>query len=147
MTKLTFYHNVRVDGGRRTGIEINDTTAMEFYQEESLDVDPALLWYVDLSCEAEGLPREAEVARRWFLDNEKPLVGILLGVAGEIEVGFDVEVRPFRRAVNDGPGGCRVKVVVSAIHRLQAKEVARDLREVAQSWRSLVERLVSESLV
>jgi hypothetical protein len=147
MTKLTFYYHERVDGGRRTGIEINDTSALEFYQEESEDVDPALLWYVDLYCEGEYLPGEAEVARRWFLDNEKPLAEILLDVAGEIDVGFDVEVRPFRRVVNDGPGGCRVHVLVSAIHRLQAREVARDLREVAQSWRSLLERLVSESLV
>jgi hypothetical protein len=147
MTTLGLYHDVRVDGGRRTGLEINGSCELELFEEESRDFDPAILWYVDLACEGESLPRDPGYARQWFLDNEKPLAEILLSVADEIDIGFDVEVRPFRRTFEGGPGGTRVSVSASAIHRLQAREVAAELRELTRNWRSLVERLVSESLV
>jgi hypothetical protein len=147
MATLGFYHDVRADGGRRTGVEVNGSCELELYEEESGDFDPALLWYVDLSCEGESLPPERELARLWFLNNEQPLVEILLSVADRIEIGFDVEARPFRRIIADGPGGSRVSVSVSAIHRLQAREVATELRSLTRNWRNLLERLVSESLV
>ncbi len=136
MATLGFYHDVRVDGGRRTGIEVNGSCELELFQEESGDFDPALLWYVDVSCVGESLPAERELARLWFLNNEKALCRILLGVADEIDIGFDVETRPFRRIVEDGPGGSRVSVSVSAIHRLQAREVATELRALTRNWRA-----------
>ena len=147
MATLTFYHHARVDGGRGTGIEINDCSTLEYFEVESEEFNPSLLWYVDLSCDGENLPTEAETGRRWFLDNEEALVGIVLEVAEAVEVGFDVEIRPFHQVFEDRPAGTRVSVLVSAIHRLQAREVAQELREMAHNLRSLLERLVSESLV
>ena len=73
MPKLTFYHQARFDGGRRTGISLDDdATSLHFFETGAAeeDYDPRLLWYVDLRCEGNAIPGEPQAARDWFLDNE-----------------------------------------------------------------------------
>jgi len=148
MSKLTFFHQIRVDGGVRTGIEIDDTRALESFQTERDEFDPVLLWYVDIICDGDNVPREPEAARQWFLDNERFFVDLLLvPAADELEIGFDPEVRPFRRTRDAGPGGCRIVIIVSAMRRVHAREIAGEIRGVAESWRGLLTHLDRYSLV
>lgn len=148
MPKLTFFHQVRVDGGVRTGIEIDDAIALEFFQTETEEFDPVLLWYVDIVCDGDNLPGEPETARQWFLDNERFFVDLLLvPAADELEIGFDPEVRPFRRIRDAAPGGCRAVMIASAMRRVHAREIAGNLRRVAESWRGLLTHLERYSLV
>jgi len=147
MSRLTFYRHARFDGGVRTGIEIGDVSALESYEPETADFDPALLWFVDVTCEGEGLPDQPEAARQWFLDNAGSFSEFLTAAAGHWERGFDVELRPFRREVDTGPGGSRVVILVSAVRRIQAREVARQLQELARNWRLLLETLTPLTVV
>lgn len=147
MTKLTFFHQVRVDGGVTTGIEIDDTRALESIQVETEEFDPVLLWYVDFICEGDNVPGEPEPARQWFLDNEQFFVrSMLMPATEELEIGFDPEVRPFRRIRDAGPGDCRVTMIVSAMRRVDARTIAGRIRQVAESWRELLTNLERYSL-
>ena len=51
MPNLTFYRQKRVDGGVRTGVELDGETVASLFEEGDPERDPALLWFVDLRCE------------------------------------------------------------------------------------------------
>jgi hypothetical protein len=146
--ELTFYHQVRADGGERTGIDLDGQSLLQHYQEESSDFDPSLLWYVDIVCQAATLPDDPERARNWFLEHEAFFGDAIRNVAREeLGAGFDTEVRPFRREMENGPDDARVRIVVAAVRRLVARQVADRLREVADHWKQLVSRLDPMSVV
>jgi hypothetical protein len=148
MTKLTFFHQARADGGIHTGIEIDGATAMESYEQETGDFDPALLWYVDAVCEGDDLPCAPEAARQWFSTNGRFFEDLLAKIAShELDVGYDPEARPLRRVCEKGPDGSRVTVLVSAMHRLQGRNIAKQVRSVAENWRRLLSGLTPYSLV
>ena len=147
MTKLTFYHQVRADGGERTGIDSDESQLLHFFQPGRGEADPALLWYLDVRCEGDGLPDDGTVARDWFLTHQAFFVSQLTKVADEeLSAGFDAEMRPFQREIV-APDGTRVLIVVSAVRRLVAREIAKNIRQVSQNWKSLMGQLVPLSVV
>jgi len=148
MKKLTFYHQVRADGGKRTGIESDDETLLHHFAPGGKDHDPALLWYVDFRCEGERLPDTPDGARDWFVRNEGYFVSQLREVASDdLSVGFDAELMPLERHLADAPDGARVNVVVSAARRLPARDIAPRLRELADHWGELLSELCTLSPV
>lgn len=150
MSKLTFYHQVRVDGGERTGIDADDTELLHFFQPGASEEehDPRLLWYVDVRCEGDRLPGDASGARDWFLQNQPFFVQELTRIAEEeLDVGFDAENRPYQREVGGAPDGARVLIVVSAVRRLVGREVADHVRQMANQWSQLLNQLVPLSMV
>jgi hypothetical protein len=148
MPKLTFYHQVRADGGERTGIELDGTTLLHHFQQGHEEHDPALLWFLDLRCEGASLPDEPEAVREWFLKNEAFFVSRLREIADvDLRAGFDAEVMPFEKEVASAPDNARVVVAVSAAGRLVARQIAKDLRNVASDWAMLLSRLAPLSVV
>ncbi len=146
MDTLTFYHQVRQDHGRRTGIEFAGRELLQAF-EAGEDRDPALLWYVDIDCVGKNLPDNPDDARNWFLANRKFFVDQLLRVAeDQLDAGFDVELRPFRVKV-PGPGGITVRIGISAVRRLVAREMAKNVRSLARNWPSLLKQLAPLSVV
>ena len=118
MTTLTLYHQVRVDGGERTGIEVSGLEVMHFFQEGSGEHDPALLWWVDLECAGQRLPTDAVGARAWFTKNQSFFVAALSQIAdAQLNAGFDVDVRPYDKSFDSGPDESRVRIAISAIRR------------------------------
>ncbi|NQT36325.1 MAG: hypothetical protein HQ581_02485 [Planctomycetes bacterium] len=148
MPELIFYHQVRVDGGERTGASIDGTTVLEFFKPESGEADPALLWYVDVCCEGDNVPNDAKSARRFFSENSDYFTAWLGEIAtGELDIGFDAESRPFQREAPDGLPGVRAQIVISAVRRLLARDIADRIRGVAAHWKELLDRLAPLSVV
>jgi hypothetical protein len=144
MTKLAFYHQVRFDGGRRSGISLNDdSTSLHFFEGEveEEDYDPRLLWYVDVRCEGDVLPTEPQAARDWFLANEPYFVAEIRGLADEIAIGVDNDIWPYQRELASPPDGCQAEVAVQAIRRLTGREMADNLRRLAVDWHPLLTQL------
>jgi hypothetical protein len=55
-----FYKHVRRDGGIRLGVEVDDVTAFHHFLPGSKELNPALLWWVDLRCYGRKLPDDPE---------------------------------------------------------------------------------------
>ena len=148
MNKLTFYHQVRCDGGQRTGIDSDNSELLQCYKAGGEDADPALLWYLDVRCEGKKLPKEPAAARNWFVENRAFFTRTLAEIADQdLGAGFDADWAPFQREVSGAPDGARVLVVVSAVRRLVARQIAQDVRKVARNWRKLLDCLESPSVV
>jgi hypothetical protein len=148
VTKLTLYHQVRVDGGERTGVDCGDTEVLHGFQPGSEEPDPALLWFVDVRCEGDRLPDDSHGAREWFLAHDRYFVGLLARIAhDQLEIGCDSELRPYTREYRDGPNGARVEIVVSAARRMVGREIAKKVEELAHQWRAVLESLEPLSVV
>src|SRR5215218_7522180 len=113
MSAITFYIQGRRDRGVRTGIEIDGQTVFSRFEGGATDRDPSLLWYVDVLCEGRRLPDDPAGARRWLLDHEEPIVGLLRSLAADLPAGFDPDDWPVRRS-RKLPGGTQVTVACSA---------------------------------
>jgi hypothetical protein len=148
MPTLTFYRQARVDGGVRTGIDVDDETVLHHFQPETSESDPALLWYIDLRCKGERLPSEADDARAWFIDKREWFQRELRRIAEQrLEMGFDAELRPYHEELSDGPKGAEVVVYVSAVRRLTARDIASQLRDLADRWEQILHDLAPLSKV
>jgi hypothetical protein len=83
LASLTFYHQVRADGGVRTGIETDGAEILHSFTPGGEEDDPALLWYVDVECEGANLPRDGLAARDWFLIHSDFFVAEFARIADE----------------------------------------------------------------
>jgi hypothetical protein len=132
MPTIGFYRQVRVDGGVRTGIDIDGDAVLQRFDPGAGDDDPALLWYVDIDCNGESLPDSAEDARQWLIDNAGRIVRELSDAADQLEIGADDSWRPWRRTATEG--GVQVEVSCMAVRRLANRRLGRHVRELADSW-------------
>ena len=115
-------------------------------QPGSEEHDPALLWYVDIRCEGRTLPSEPEAARQWFLENAPLIQCGLAKCADELQVGVDTinaDVRPYKRELPERPGGTTLRVFVSAIRRMDARNIASELRAIGDQWTNILRALRS----
>jgi hypothetical protein len=142
MTKITFYHQKRRDGGIRTGIEINGETELGleegFTREEE---DPVLLWFVDLRCEGKKLPTDPEEVRAWLLKYGAVIRAGLKSLAEEIQAGIDFNTFPYLWPVPGAPRGVRMTLACSAMRRMDARSIRNVLLEIAAHWQERVARL------
>lgn len=140
MTTITFYRQSRRDGGVRTGIEIDGDTVLSRFDEGSSDVDPAIVWYVDVKCRGNALPHDPAGARRFLIQHEGAIRAALVGLADNIPAGIDPTAWPVRRATKS-KSEVKIEVSGSAVRRLEASQFAETLRNVAAHWRDLVDSL------
>jgi len=61
VTEIAFFINARQDGGLRTGIDVNGETIWHHFIPGPEDADPALLWWVDVTCK--GIYRAVPMPR------------------------------------------------------------------------------------
>ena len=136
MAELTFYRQERHDGGVRTGLELDGNTLLGNYQEgpPELQDDPmgsALEWYVDVRCQGDLLPTEAEAARNWLLDQKATIEAGLIRFAEAISTGID-DSFPLRwQEFPVTPEGVQLEVVCSAVRRVTAQRFGEILNEFA----------------
>ena len=134
MTRIVFYRHERADGGLRTGIEVNGDGLFECFREGAAEHDPALLWYIDLEFEGDTLPHSSDAVREWLVDHSADVRRTIDSLSAEIAAGFDPELRPFRRAMQNWSGGVTLTVTVSAVDRIAARGMSQKLSEIAKGW-------------
>jgi len=141
MPKLTFYKQARVDGGIRTGIDIDGTTVFGRFARGGEESDPALSWYVDVRAEGRSLPDSPEEARHWFLEQAPVIKSGLIELADKLESGVDIESWPIAWPLVRGPKGARINIVVSAMRRPEALAIAAVLKDLASEWEKTLQKL------
>ncbi len=139
MPTIAFYCQKRFDGGIRTGIGIDDKTLLHHFDAGDEARDPALLWFVDVRCTADRLPIDADRARQWLSDHAEPIGEALCLAAERLALGSDGD-QPVRQTISLARG-VKGEIVASAVRRLGPGEFAAALREVALTWRDLLNRL------
>ena len=142
MSKLTFYVQARSDGGRRTGIDIDDETVLGRFEPDGEEFDPALLWYTDIRCKGE-LPSEAARARDWLLQQSELLKGELKKLGTKLEVGLDFGPWPLQRKVENAPHGVEITIVCSSIRRVASHDFGKTLGRLADEFTAIVNSLGS----
>jgi len=142
MPNITLYRQRRFDGGLRTGIEVDGDLAYGLFEEGEDDRDPRLRWFVDLRCEGPKLPTSPRGARKWLLD-QKELIGQGFSkYAEEIRAGIDADAFPFAwENFSNPPQDVTMKIVVTAIRRVDAIEMAKIVSEVGSRWEEIIRSL------
>jgi hypothetical protein len=142
MPKLTFYRQQRIDGGIRTGIELDGETIYGLFEEGEEEVDPRLVWYVDLRCEGPRLPQTTRGARKWLLDQAPMISDGFVRCAREIRAGIDPDIYPlFWDKFPDAPSGTRLKIALCAVRRVAAIEMSGVVAEIGSHWTEYVRAL------
>ena len=140
MTTINFYRQMRVDGGKRTGIEIDGEAVLERFERGNETEDSALLWFVDIRCSGGNLPNEAEPARKWLLEKAPAIQAEVRKVAGELRVGIDFSA-PYSKKIPIAAEGITVQISCSAIRRLEGLHIAPVLEEISSRWNEFLNRL------
>jgi hypothetical protein len=140
MPTITFFRQARRDGGVRTGIDIDGRTVLSQFQQgwRAADNDPALLWYVDVRCDGPRLPTDVDHARQRLLRHAGHVVQVLEALADKAPEGLDPSEWPLQTSKR--LTGATITVACAAVRRVEAREMAAVLRDVAEHWR---ERLAS----
>jgi hypothetical protein len=142
MPKLTFYKQGRADGAIRTGIELDEDMIFERYQESGADVDPTLLWYVDLRCTGPGLPEDPQDSKQWLLDHEEIIREGFSRCASDFEAGRDVELYPILWSkFSEIPEDVEMMIVCATNRRIWALSIPKLLQDIADHWREQIEHL------
>jgi hypothetical protein len=142
MSSITFYRQRRADGGTRTGIDVNGRTVLDQFEEGKGEPDPALVWYVDVRCEGARLPRTAESAQQWLIDLEPVISRGMDDLGDKLTAGIDNDAWPLEHTLRRS-GGVKITIACSAMRRVDAKQIATVLRDIAAHW---TERLAGLNL-
>jgi hypothetical protein len=140
MNTINFYRQARVDGGTRTGVEIDGETVLERFERGSKAEDSALVWFVDIRCSGANLPGETEAAREWLLEKAPIIQAGVRHVANELGAGIDFSAPISRKIPNVGKG-VTVEICCSGIRRLHARAIAKALHEISAHWIELLKQL------
>lgn len=144
MPKMMYYQQKRIDGGVRSAIEIDGATVLERFQKGKKASDPVLVWFVDVRCTGSKLPDDPEKARQWFMDHSAIIRNGIDMLANKLQVGIDVDSWPLIWNIPNAPPGVRMKIVCSAVRRLDLLEIAGVLREVGVGWEENIRGLQEE---
>ena len=146
MPKLTFYRQKRVDGGIRTGVELDGETILEEFEAGEGERDPALLWYVDLRCDGSGVPNDADEAARWLLLKAPVIEEGFSRFANQLRrVGADVDAYPLLWSEFPDPGeGVAMKIACSTTRLTDARGIAEILDDVRSHWSERIEAMIKE---
>jgi hypothetical protein len=141
MPQITFYHQERVDGAIRTGLDCDGSTILERFEPGSPEWDSALLWFVDVRLTGESLPTGSpEEVREWLSHLESAIAQGLYRVADEISVGIDKEW-PIKRALALNVVGVEAEVAGSCTNRMTGRDFAEKLRNIGDHWIELLASL------
>jgi len=139
MPKLIFYRQMRMDGGVRTGVDVDGETVYGIFEEGESDDNPRLRWFVDLRCNGAKLPRTGRGARKWLLEHGPGITAGISRCALDVRAGIDPDVFSFSwDDFEDLPPGVEAKLVVSAARRADAIAVPEILREIGNDWDRIV---------
>ena len=134
MQTITFFRQVRKDGGIRTGVDLGQDTVLSRFDAGAAERDPALVWYVDVRAEGASLPATIEGARQWIVGHESTIRDKLLSMAEVYPAGVDSSEGPMAsETTSTGRGRQKVKLTVyTAVNRREeATRMPTILRDIA----------------
>jgi len=140
MSNIVFFRQARMDGGIRTGIDV-DGTGWEYYEGGSDEHDPALVWYLDLRAQGDDLPDNLDDARQWLLDQESLVTATYRKLAERLEVGMDPDVWPLTVENVQTTSRVSLAAVCSCMRRVSARQMSRTVQEIAEHWKEYLTRL------
>jgi hypothetical protein len=147
MHSLSFYRQMRQDCGVRTAIELDGDVVFHRFEAGTPDIDPALLWYVDLRCEGNDLPSDPEQARVWLLENTGPIKEGFRRLAEKLRAGVDISIYPIEWSeFPSSPEGVHMSIVCSTVGRLPSLDLPRILVDIEQHWEDRVRSLPAVQL-
>ncbi len=148
MSELIFYRQARIDGGVRTGIELDGMTLAERFENESSEPDPVLVWYVELRCEGPGIPEISAEAYRWLIDHSREISEGFARCATETSVGVDPDSYPaFWRDFDNTPPDTQWVIVYSALRRIDSRQLSQILAEIGLTWPDLIQNLKPQPIL
>jgi hypothetical protein len=131
MAEVTFYHQERVDGGRRTGVTVDGDSVAHGFVAGSEEYDPALVWYADVTVQSPSPPnRETALVR--LQRHAADIRRALLETAGLLDTGIDANSMPAEFGQNG------IRVTVSAMRRLVGRQISQKLTHFAEMDWSLL---------
>jgi hypothetical protein len=135
MAEVTFYHQERLDGGRRSGLNVDGSSILHGFVPGGTDRDPALAWFADVALETQSPPSQA-TALVWLDQHSRELKDALTAAAEQLTCGIDVDSMPWETELPGSAGAIRVSV--SAMRRLTARHVGEELKQLASmDWSEL----------
>ena len=140
MSKLVFFRQGRVDGGIRTGIDIDGTT-FDHFESGIGEHDPALAWFVDLRLEGNSVPAQPERARQWLLDHKSLVNEAYTAVSRRLQVGMDPDVWPLQCEAPNAPPGVHITTVCSSTATTTAREIGATILDIAQHWEDYLDQV------
>jgi hypothetical protein len=142
MPRLIFYRQKRYDEAMRTGVELDGETIAERYDEGGSELDPALLWYVDLRCEGSAIPAGPDEASHWLLDHSDLIRSGFSAFAEHLRAGADPDIYSLTwDKFENAPENVRMSIACSAIRRIDAREMAVTLKEIGDDWTTIIRQL------
>lgn len=131
-TEMTFYHNVRLDGGRRTGVTVGGFRGLELFRPGPGDADPPdprLAWSVTVTVPENRIVATQEDAAEWLEQNCPAIRAALQGAAERVPAGVDFDWHPWQTRVT--VLGREVAVTLSAMRVHDHRELGRNLHALA----------------
>lgn len=142
MPRLTFYRQKRSDEAIRMGVELDGETIAERYEGGESEPDPALLWYVDLRCEGSGIPDGPDEASHWLIDQRDTIHSGFSAFVEHLRAGADPDIYSLTWEQFEGlPENVKMSIACSAIRRIDAREMANTLKEIAENWTTIIRSL------
>ncbi len=142
MASLIFYRQKRNDGAIRTGVELDGETIAERFEEGGRERDPALLWFIDFRCEGQGIPDDPENATQWLLDHSKVIRDGIVRYAEQLKTGADPDFYSLTWSEFQGlPENVSIVIACSAIRRVDARQMAVNLIDLADHWNARIPSL------
>jgi hypothetical protein len=126
------------------GLSVDYDTVLHWFQEGGEEWDPALLWFVDVRGKKKRRPADAEEVRQWFQQHTAVVQTGLRTLAQELRAGMDVDDWPLQWTIPNAPREKQLKIVCSAVRRLDALEIARVLTGIADNWSDYLAQLQPE---
>jgi hypothetical protein len=158
MRRITFFRNLRFDGGERIGVTAGgvlppepgivrgEPTVLHRFTPSSDLSNPALRWYLDVEFEGENLPTGPEDVRAWLSARASSVGRVLRELADELEpAGIDTEPFPLLRRLPTFEPGLTARLRMGAARAVDAKEVGGVLRDTAERFAALVAALQAKS--
>ena len=133
VTEMTFYHNVRLDGGRRTGVTADGIRGLELFRpgpgdEDDLP-DPRLAWSVTVTIPDDGVIATQEEVAEWLGRTSPAIAAALEKAAEDVPAGIDFGFRPWITRSNGL--GRELTVTLSAMRVHDHQELGRNLHKLA----------------
>ena len=129
MTEMTFYHNVRLDGGVRTGVTVEGFRGLEVFHPGPGEPDPRLAWSVTVTVPSDRGVATQDDAAEW-LASEWPMLQVALSqAAAEIPTGTDFGWKPWlshQKALGRG-----AEVSLTAMRVSDHRDLGRNLNTLA----------------
>jgi hypothetical protein len=141
MGKLTFYRQVRADGGIRMGLDVDDDSLAHHFEPGPDDDDPRLLWFIDIRCQGKKVPTTFDDGADWLRENSKRIKSALSDLANELAPGIDSDIVPGRTMVPGMPPGAKIEIVFTATKRVLARDMAKHLREFRDHFEDYLDTL------